>query len=204
MKTITIFLAITIFASVSFGQNALKMIKSQVGNTDILKTWDLNEVMQSYSSEITKIEGKDPYHRTNILYKTFNQVFDDVNSVVALDGLSEEERSEAVNIYQGIAAGGQIALFLDRATPEQADLENFSITITDLAESNIIYSETLESSPGRYYSLDIWYNYVTVEIPNQVEGPFMVTIMDSANNTLYKYVITGKDEHLNASMLTKK
>lgn len=168
MKAICILLTITIIPLLAHSQLPIKKVHETVEYNEILKNWDLYETKDFNNVKIFRMQGENGINdRTNLLY---------------LSSFCEGE-----GIY------GKLAVFNDRNSKELADPSLLTVQIIDTENDDVYLTYHPEGQP-HYFKGDIWYNYLTMEIPERVSKRFTVKITDKGLNKTFIFFVFGLPE----------
>lgn len=168
MKKLYILLMITIIPFIVKSQLPIQKVHQTVEYDEIIKNWDLYETKEFEDIKIFRMDGENGiHHRTNLLY---------LSSFCEQDG-----------IY------GKLAIFNDRNSKELADPSLFTVEILDTESENPYLTYTLQGEP-HHFKRDIWYNYLTMEIPERVSKRFLVRITDKGLNKSFLFFVFGLPE----------
>lgn len=159
---------IVLIPVITLGQLPLKKVHETVEYTQILKNWKLNETKEFEGVKILRMEGeKGIDHRTNLLY---------LSSFCKYDSLY-----------------GKLVVFNDRNDEALADPSLLTVRILDAKGDKVYLERTLSGDP-HYYRQGIWYNYIEMEIPENVNKQFVVQISDKGLNKDFVFFVFGLPE----------
>ena len=157
-------------------------------------TWKVGTERSTPGATIKRLEGKNVYWATNISYDAPQKA----------NKIKKQDRETSAEEGKPEAKGGVIELYITRADSNLVNFKWFTVIITDMTD-NEIYREELPdtipaafkrppSSLGSYISPGTWWNLTSIYIPEKIEGPFYVYVIDNAatENSRFKFLVTRK------------
>lgn len=182
MKKYTLFiLSFLFFSTIAFGQLDDNLLK---------QNWKVGKINKINSFEILRIEGKnDMSGVTNVGYKSLDQLIAKVKIDSEKQMWTKEKEAEKIKIYEDIAQGGVIDLYLKRLSIGAANTEMFTLIIKDSNEEELYREELDDSIPNPEGSY--WWNYAGIYIPKKIKGKIYIYIIDKLNseNPRFKFEI---------------
>ena len=168
MKKPTILFLFSLLALSVAAQSAMKKVRETVEYPQIMKNWDLNETKEFNNVKILRMQGEnDIEHRTNLLY---------------LSSFCEPD-----SLY------GRLVIFTDRTSEKLADPSLLHVKILEAKGDSVYLEYTLEGKP-HYYKQGIWYNYIELNIPENVDKQFEVLITDDGLKQDFRFFVFGLPE----------
>lgn len=208
--TIIIMTAATIFA---FGQNDRQEVQEMVFDQEMVHNWKEGRSKTVNGHTVTKIkDGDDRWHRTNLLYRSPQDVANDMElrediliDIVPSDNGVVSTRNVLVSDKYTVPAGGQLALFYDRSSQSAANTEVLTIVIRSTINDEELYRFTLNNDSPWYFDESVWFNYKLINIPEYVGHEFNVEIYDENIDDSFEFNIVreaGEEPILLDDMIT--
>jgi len=169
MRELTTIFSFIFFVIAAFAQNAEDLPKSN---------WALGKEKVFYGNSIARLEGKNKGEVTNIAFKTFEQLNEDVQGKAEEKGWTEDQTQMQLLGWEVMASGGVVQLFISRKNADASDLQNFTVVIKNLDEEEI-FSKKLDAQAAQGTdAVGHWWNTALVVFPEATESDFYVYILE--------------------------
>ncbi len=165
----------------------------------IKKANDLNEALARKDSieetEVKKyivkrLSGKHKYGGvTKIEYQSLTQLIADLKTRSNSEMWTKEKLESTIELYKNICKGGSIRLSIERPTIDAADTRFFSIIIKDKNENEKYRVDLPSDIPETPNSNDYWWNIRSEWIPERIEKPFFVYVVDRLADEPFKFEV---------------
>lgn len=178
-----------------FGVFSLLAMFSQAQIDENLRkaNWKPGKEKIIYGNSVVRLEGKNDISGVlNLGYQTLNQLKNEIETIAEKEMWSKEKIEEEIALYEKLASGGMIHIFLTRLTIDAANTDNFTVIVRDSTDSKEIFRSELESSiPNTPMAGNYWWNYAVLPISTRIEGTMFVYVIDKLgrDNHRFKYEI---------------
>ncbi len=204
-KILMIGLSSAMFISCGKSAEELQKEKEVRANDSIAKVQDSIRIAEEKEIEVYKkdsieaskiekylvkmIEGKHKYGgKTTFKYMSLPMEIDFVRAQASKEMWTDEKLDHYISLYKNTAKGGTITLNVERGTIDAANSEMFSIIVKDSNEKELYRKEFDSEIPD--HSSSVWYNYFSTILPEKIETPFYVYVIDRLQDTPFKFEVT--------------
>lgn len=151
-------------------------------------TQDSTYLSQFKSYTVNKLSGKHTYGgSTKVEYKSMFDILKEREKDYKKELLSASEIMEKRKFNANYYRGGQITLDIKRSTIGGANTDNFTIVVKSQNDKEILRKKLKRKTPEAPIGDRMWWNLDFVVIPELVNFPFKVYIIDALNDEPFEY-----------------
>lgn len=139
---------------------------------------------------VIKKEGTHKYGGiTKIEYLSIHQLINNIIKQSKKEMWTDQELSKKIGIYKKGFKGGLLNLDIERGTIGHANMDYFTLILRDLNEQEIMrhtFDSDIAETP---INNDYWWNLGSVNIPNKIQYPFYVYVIDGLTSDKFKFEV---------------
>jgi hypothetical protein len=149
--------------------------------------------LSSFTSfEVKKVSGKHKYGgKTNIEYISLLKLLEDSKKRGIKELLTPNEIMKNLDSDKRVYGGGLVRLNIKRNTIGAANTENFMIVIRTQDDKEILREKLDRSTAQAPISDRMWWNLKSVALPNAIEFPFKVYVIDDLEDEPFEFQVNG-------------
>ncbi len=139
---------------------------------------------------VKKIQGSHKYGgNTRIKYKSLHQLLNETIKKSKKEMWTDIELSETIDTYKKGFKGGALFLDIERGTIGHANMEYYTLILQNLKEKEVMRHVFKPDIPNTPIDNDFWWNTGVVNIPQLIEYPFYVYVIDGLTSDKYKFEV---------------
>jgi len=163
--------------------------KAEKAELELFKK-DSIDASQIKGYTVKLVSGKHKYDgKTEITYQSLSHKIEEIKKTAAKEMWAEDKLDEKISAFKEEGKGGMLSFRFDRITIDAANTDMFTVIVKD-ANDKEIYREDLPGSVPNH-SNDMWYNFGVAIIPERINTPFYVYLVDKLQDEPFKYEVTA-------------
>lgn len=157
-------------------------------------SWRVGETKLIFKSKITRLEGVNDFGVTNIGYTSLEELKANVIKRADQEMWQKERTEKTLNSFSKFSAGGEIHIFLKRASIGSANTNAFTIIIHDTLGVELMRKELEANTPNVPSGDRYWWNSDLLSVAEKLPSVFIVYVIDkygAEGNKKFKFKVTA-------------
>ncbi len=158
----------------------------------LVKEWIDGQTITIFNHPVKRVFGE-TYDRnsmrnfhipvTNIGYKDLGQLEVEIREKAKAENWPGERLKNELLSLDSVAKGGKLYVYIERKDNDRARANYFFVVFRDKNDKEF-YRSNVEKKEPEFGDFGFWSNYFVIDIPKEVEYPFLVYVNDRKSSSL--------------------